>query len=123
MELPIVRWWGCASSVGLLPAALGPSFLDKGVGTGPAATQVGPAWRKLGQVCQKCAYGRQNCFRQVVADRHNNKISKISGHLVGDDQTTIEHSYSSNNNHFFMEGKEQSRSEQVIMCMGVEGHL
>ena len=34
---------GCASGVGLLPAALGPSFLDKGVGTGPAATQVGPA--------------------------------------------------------------------------------
>ena len=35
---------GCASSVGLLPAALGPSFLDKGVGTGPAAAQVGPAY-------------------------------------------------------------------------------
>ena len=33
---------GCASDVGLLLAALGPSFLDKGVGTGPAATQVGP---------------------------------------------------------------------------------
>ena len=33
---------GCASSVGLLPAALSPSFLDKGVGTGPAATQVSP---------------------------------------------------------------------------------
>jgi len=27
-----------ASSVGLLPAILGPSFLDKRVGTGPAAT-------------------------------------------------------------------------------------
>ena len=35
---------GCASSVGLLPAALSPSFLDKGVGTGPAAAQVGPAY-------------------------------------------------------------------------------
>ena len=34
---------GCASSVRLLPAALGPSFLDKGVGTGPTATQFGPA--------------------------------------------------------------------------------
>ena len=34
---------GCAIGVGLLPAALGPSFLDKGVGTSPAATQVGPA--------------------------------------------------------------------------------
>ena len=34
---------GCASDVGLLPAALSLSFLDKGVGTGPAATQVGPA--------------------------------------------------------------------------------
>ena len=35
--------WGCASSVGLLPAALGPSFLNKGIGIGPAATQVGLA--------------------------------------------------------------------------------
>ena len=34
---------GCASSVGLLPAALGLSFLDKGVGTGLAATQFGSA--------------------------------------------------------------------------------
>ena len=34
---------GCASGVGLLPATLGPSFLDKEVGTGPVATQVGPA--------------------------------------------------------------------------------
>ena len=34
---------GCASGVGLLLAALGPSFLDKRVGTGLAATQVGPA--------------------------------------------------------------------------------
>ena len=33
---------GCASGVGLLLATLGPSFLDKGVGTGPATTQVGP---------------------------------------------------------------------------------
>ena len=29
---------GCASGVGLLPVALGPSFLDKGVRTGPTAT-------------------------------------------------------------------------------------
>ena len=34
---------GCVSGVGLLPAALGPRFLDKGVGTGQVATQVGPA--------------------------------------------------------------------------------
>ena len=34
---------GCASGVGLLPAALGPSFLDKRVWSNPAATQVGPA--------------------------------------------------------------------------------
>ena len=30
---------GCASSVGLLSTALGPSFLDKRVGTSPTATQ------------------------------------------------------------------------------------
>ena len=34
----------CASGVGLLPAALGPRFLDKGVGTGPTTTQVGPVY-------------------------------------------------------------------------------
>ena len=34
---------GCARSVGLLPTALGLSFLGKGVGTGPAATQFGLA--------------------------------------------------------------------------------
>ena len=34
---------GCASGVGLLLVALGPSFLNRGVGTGPVATQVGPA--------------------------------------------------------------------------------
>ena len=34
---------GCASGVGLLPTVLSTSFLDKRVGTGPAATQVGPA--------------------------------------------------------------------------------
>ena len=32
---------GCASNIGLLLAALGPSFLDKGVGTGLATTQFG----------------------------------------------------------------------------------
>ena len=33
---------GCASGVRLLLATLSPSFLGKEVGTGPAATQVGP---------------------------------------------------------------------------------
>ena len=33
---------GCASSVGLLPAALGLSFLDKGVRTNPIGTHFGP---------------------------------------------------------------------------------
>ena len=33
--------------------------------------------RKLGLVCQERVHGRQNCFRQIVADRHNNnKINK-----------------------------------------------
>ena len=35
---------GYASGVGLLPVTLGPSFLDKEVGTSPAITQVGPAY-------------------------------------------------------------------------------
>ena len=47
---------GCASGVGLLLATLGPSFLDKGVGTGPAATQVGPT----------CAQTRPGFTRDVL---------------------------------------------------------
>ena len=42
---PLLTWCkvvGCASGVGLLPAALSPSFLDKGVRTGLATTQVRP---------------------------------------------------------------------------------
>ena len=58
---------GCASGVGLLPAALSLSFLDKGVGTGPAATHVGSACAQtkpgLPGTC-----GRQSCFRQVVTE-------------------------------------------------------
>ena len=38
---------GCASGVGLFHAALGPSFLDKRIETGPAATQVGPACAQI----------------------------------------------------------------------------
>ena len=34
---------GCASSVELFLTALGPSFLDKGVTTGPTAIQLGLA--------------------------------------------------------------------------------
>ena len=34
---------GFVNSVGLLPTALGPSFLGKEVRTGPTATQFGPA--------------------------------------------------------------------------------
>ena len=28
-----------------------------------------------------------------MADKHNNKIDKISGHSVGNDQTTLTHNY------------------------------
>ena len=34
---------GLVCNVGLLPTTLGPSFLDKGVGTGPNETHLGPA--------------------------------------------------------------------------------
>ena len=33
---------GLVCNVGLLPTALGSSFLDKGVGTGPTETHLGP---------------------------------------------------------------------------------
>ena len=50
---------GCASSVGLLLAALGPSFLDKGVGTDPAATQFGPTY------AQTMSSLPRTCLRQA----------------------------------------------------------
>ena len=61
---------GCASGVGLLPVALGPSFLDKGVGTGPAATQVGPACAQTrpalpGTCLQQAELFQTNCGRQT----------------------------------------------------------
>ena len=34
---------GLVCNVGLLPTALVPSFLDKGVGTSPTGTHLGPA--------------------------------------------------------------------------------
>ena len=34
---------GLICNIGLLPAALGPNFLDNGVGTGPTETHLGPA--------------------------------------------------------------------------------
>ena len=51
---------GYASGVGLLPTALSPSFLDKGVKTGPAATQIGPA-------CAQTRLGLPGtCLRQAT---------------------------------------------------------
>lgn len=50
---------GLAYSVGLLPAALGPSFLNKGVGTGPTATQFGPTCAQT----MPCLPG--TCLRQA----------------------------------------------------------
>ena len=50
---------GCASGVGLPPAALSPSFLDKRVRTGPASTQVDPA-------CAQTRLGLpEMCLRQA----------------------------------------------------------
>ena len=61
---------GCASGVGLLPATLGPSFLDKGVGTGPTATQVGPACVQtkpglLGTCLWEAELFQTNCGRRT----------------------------------------------------------
>jgi len=103
---------GCTSGVGLLPVALGPSFLDKGVGTGPTATQVGPACAqiKLG-LPRTCL--RQTELFQISCGRHNNNNNnnnnnnQISGYSVGNDQTTLKHNYN-NNNHFYR----RKRTEQ-----------
>ena len=35
---------GLVCNVGLLPTALSPSFLDKGVETGPTETHIGPVY-------------------------------------------------------------------------------
>ena len=50
---------GCASSVELFRTTLGPSFLDKGVTTGPTTTQFDPA-------CAQTMPGLPGtCLRQV----------------------------------------------------------
>ena len=61
---------GYDSGVGLLPAALGPSFLDKGVGTGPAATQVGSAYAQTmsglpGTCLRQAELFQTSCGRQT----------------------------------------------------------
>ena len=101
---------GCASGVGLLPMALSTSFLDKGVGIGPTATQVGPACAQtrpglLGTCLRQAELFQASCGRH----NNNNKINKIYSHSMGNDQTALEHNYSSNIN-YFTEGKEQNRS-------------
>ena len=53
-----------------------------------------------------------------MADRHNNnKINKISGHLVGNDQTALELNYSSNINCFY----EKERTEQKLTSVNRYG--
>ena len=61
---------GCTGSIGLLPAALGPSFLDKGVGTDPVAIQFGPVCTQtmpsLPRMCLRQAELFQvSCGRQI----------------------------------------------------------
>ena len=61
---------GYASGVGLLPVALGPSFLDKGVGIGPAATQVGSACTQIklglsGTCLRQAELFQTSCGRQI----------------------------------------------------------
>ena len=61
---------GCASSVGLLPATLGPSFLDKGVGTSSTATQFGLACAQTmlglpGMCLRQAELFQTSCGRQT----------------------------------------------------------
>ena len=61
---------GYASGVGLLPAALSLSFLDKGVETGPAVTQVGLACAQTrlgppGTCLRQAALFQASCGRQT----------------------------------------------------------
>ena len=43
---------GLVCNVGLLPTTLGPSFLDKGIRTGPTETTLVQLVHKLHHVCQ-----------------------------------------------------------------------
>ena len=52
-----------ACSVELLLAALDPSFLDKGVGTGSTATQFGPACAQTMSCLPEHTCDRQSYFR------------------------------------------------------------
>ena len=61
---------GCASGIGLLLVALSLSFLDKGVGIGPVATQVGPACAQTmpnlpGTCLQQAELFQTSCSKQT----------------------------------------------------------
>ena len=59
---------GLAYSVGLLPDALGPSFLDKEVGIGPTAKQFGPTCAQT-MPCLPGVCLRQAKLFQISCDR------------------------------------------------------
>ena len=69
---------GCASSVGLLPAALSPSFLDKGVGIGPTATKLGPACAQTMPGLLETCLWQTELFQTSCDSRHNNKIKYLA---------------------------------------------
>ena len=68
--IPSCKVVGCTSSVGLLPTALGPSFLNKGGETGPAVTQFGPVCAQtkpglLGTCLRHAELFQTSCVRQT----------------------------------------------------------
>ena len=59
---------GFANGVRLLPAALGPSFLGKEVGTDPTVTQFGPACAQTMHCLPKTCLRQAELF-QISCDR------------------------------------------------------
>ena len=65
---------GLVCNVGLLLAALGPSFLDKGVGIGPTGTHLGLACAQTTPCLPSFGYmpmASKAAIKKVMADRYN----------------------------------------------------
>ena len=65
---------GLVCDVGLIPTALGPSFLDKGVRIGSTGTHFGPVCAQTDTTSARLwlyANGKQSHYKEVMAGRYN----------------------------------------------------
>ena len=74
---------GLVCNVGLLPTALGPSFLDKGVKTGQTGTQLGPTCAQTTPHLLGFGYmpmANRAAIKKVMAGRYNTDNTRKCNH-------------------------------------------